>query len=174
MVWKQVKPVCALVCALVIVAMATIPCAAASLYQGTISSTYVEYAKNILAKCPPFEDYVFFRSGQYVYTLVCGDLELSGDTFTGTGNLDQYVITYYSGNSGYSGTSYYTVSGSAISTFSLDTGSELVYSSLGSYPSLIERGDFVETLTLLLLVIIALCLLIRPIYSFVLRRRDCS
>lgn len=172
MVWKQIKPVCALVCALVIVAMATIPCAAASIYQGSISTTYSDYAKQILTKCPPFQDYVFFRSGQYEYTLVCGDLTLNGDTFTGS-NVGEFVITYHQ-QSGYSGTSYYTVTGKTTSSFTLDTNNELVYSSLGSFPALTERGDFVETLTLLLLVIVALCMLIRPVYSFVLRRRDCS
>ena len=174
MVRKQVKSVCALVCALVIVAMATIPCAAASLYQGTISSTYTDYAKQILTKCPPFQDYVFFRSGQYEYTLVCGeDLTLNVDTFVGF-NVEAFKITYHTSTSGYGGTSYYTVTGESIASFNLDTNNELVYSSLGSFPTLTERGDFIETLTLLLLVIVALCMLIRPIYSFVLRRRDCS
>ena len=173
MVRKQIKRVCALVCALVIVAIATIPCAAASIYQGSISTTYTDYAKQILSKCPPFEDYVFFRSGQYEYTLVCGGLTLNGDTFTGS-NVGEFIITYHNATSGYGGTSYYTVTGKTTSSFTLDTNNELVYSSLGSFPALIERGDFVETVNLLLLVIIALCLLIRPVYSFVLRRRNCT
>ncbi len=172
MVRKVSKLLVCLLAAAVTVSAATQAAAAASVYQGTVSTTYVDYAKQILTKCPPFQDYVFFRSGQYEYTLVCGTLTLNGDTFTGS-NVGEFTITYHT-QSGYSGTSYYTVTGKSTNSFSLDTNNELVYSSLGSFPALTERGDFVETLTLLLLVVVSLCMLIRPIYSFVLRRRDCS
>ncbi len=174
MVRKVSKLFVCLLAAAVTVSAATQAAAAASVYQGTVSTTYVDYAKQILTKCSPFYDYVFFRSGQYEYTLVCGeDLTLNVDTFVGF-NLEAFTITYHTSTSGYGGTSYYTVTGETIASFNLDTNNELVYSSLGSFPTLTERGDFVETLTLLLLVIVALCMLIRPVYDFVLRRRDCS
>lgn len=80
--------------------------------------------------------YVYFRSGQYDYCLAYSpDLSLSGTVFSGE---DVTVVTYSTSSSYNSQASFST---SFESNFSLSAGSYLVWSDLGDYPTLYDRGE---------------------------------
>ena len=60
--------------------------------SGNISNTYTEIFKDIIEGLPSNDDYVYFRSGQYTYTLLVGDFEYNNKKFTGEEYTD-YTIT---------------------------------------------------------------------------------
>lgn len=157
------------ICAALII-LAT-PCSAhaADIYQGTISTTYSTMFRDVVSSLPPQYDYVFYRSGDDNYTLVAGDLEYNG-TFRLKGTGKEYVITNVSG-SGYQST-YYAYEVNDLNSFTLSPGRYLVYSNLGDYPTLEERGVQYEFSTLLLLCIIGVVGIIRPLYKYCLRSRS--
>jgi hypothetical protein len=101
--------------------------------DGFISSTYLDWAKGMLERVPVNADYVFARTGQYEYIFACGQLS---DTFNSEGNL----IEVYSLNIGRSGSAY-TYTHFTDSSFSLQVGGGLVYSSIAPYPTL-TGSDF--------------------------------
>lgn len=96
-------------------------------YDGSMSSSVIQYFKDIVSKLPSGMDYVFFRQSQYVYRLVYSDeLEISGSSFVAS---DASYVTY--------DTRYYTFSEGSEGTFRLNPSSYLVYTSLsGMYPTL--------------------------------------
>lgn len=64
--------------------------------DGTISTTYLQYFKDMLVKLPYDTQYVFFRVNDYEYRMVYGDaINLSGDVFSGD---DLSYIRYYRTN----------------------------------------------------------------------------
>ena len=63
---------------------------AASIFDGSISSTYVEYASRIPIGIG--DEYVFFRDSQYGYTLVSGDLVFNNGVFSLEGEGKQYNL----------------------------------------------------------------------------------
>lgn len=140
---------------------------AESVYEGTISSTYTSLAEQIYIS--PFDDYVFFRSGQYSYKLVVGDLEYNDHQFSLSENGQVYTITQV--NSGFGSSSYYSYTVSYVSSFSLSTNDCLVYSNLGGYPILNSNSDLYFFVIVVLLSVISICLLIRPVFNFVMRFR---
>lgn len=156
-------------CTLLLLALScALSCSAAALSvypEGNISSTYVTMFEGLVGKISPLDDYVFFRSGQYEYTFVYGDLSLGGSNFSGS-DVDVVQVSY---SSGYNATYDYTTS--SLSSFTLNAGSTLVYSNLGSYPILGEVVSY-EIIQAVLFCIIALCLFIRPIFAFVLRNKQ--
>lgn len=111
-------------------------------YDGSISDTYLNYFRGIIAKNPG-DEYLAMRSGQYEYLLVYGDLELNGKTFSGSGDYCRISL-----GSGYQGTTEVTY-GSDILSFT-ESG-QMIYSSLGNYPELREGGSY-EALGLYLLI----------------------
>ena len=139
-------------------------------YQGTISTTYLQFFKDIVAGLPIFSDYVFYRSSDNTYSMIVGDIELSGTTFTLNGDGVEYEITQNSG-SGYNN-SYYSLSVSTISDYTVRARDYLVYSNLGHYPRLEERGVVFEFALLMAFVTFCICALVRPISNFVLRFRN--
>lgn len=139
----------------------------ASVYtEGNISSTYTTIFQDVLDGLNPLDDYVFYRSGNYEYRMYVGDLDLSDSLFTGQ-DLDLYLLRY--NQSGYTQTSY-TYEKSDGQSIYLDVGSYLVYSNLGGYPTLVERGEFLDLSKIIFLFIVALCCLIRPIINFTWRK----
>lgn len=136
--------------------------------EGTLSSTYVTYFRDIISGVKPNDKYVAFRSGQYSYTLAVGDLSLSGTSISSTGTVKLYV--YESTSSGYS--SNYTYNVSEVSDFKLNVGNYIIYSNLGDFPMLEERGVIYEYTTLYIAIIIGLCMFIRSIFSFTYRLRN--
>ena len=159
----MVRKIIAAVAIAIVLAATAAPAAAqaASVYQGTISTTYLTMFRDVVSSLPVTDDYVLFRSGESTYTLVAGDLDYSG-TFTLNGEGKQYDITSVSG-SGYSN-SYYGYSVGSITSFTLTPGNYLVYSNLGDYPTLEERGVQYEFTTLFVLSVGCLAAFIHNIF----------
>lgn len=126
-----------------------------SIYDGSISSSYVTYFKDILAGVPFNKNYVAFRSGQYTYTMVVGELEYNGNSLTLIGDGKEYIFTTSSGYNSYPTYNVYD-----ITSFSLSLGDYLVYSDLGDYPQLMERGEKYEVFTAVLLCVALLCIVV--------------
>lgn len=127
--------------------------------NGTISTTYLQYFKDMLVKLPYDTQYVFFRVNDYEYRMVYGDaINLSGDVFSGD---DLSYIRYYRINnysvwkleSGYEG------------SFRLTTNGYLVYSNVGDlYPSM--NGGVYTYAFYACLFVLVLTLLFNVVHAF--------
>lgn len=150
-----------LILILVIMALAmAMPCnaMAATVYEdGNISTSYITYFRDIVSSVPWFDNYVFFRSSQYDYTMYVGDIDLTGTVFT----CDDAVIYNINTGSGYNSTYSYVVSSGNVF---VDAGNKMVYSNLGNYPDLLSRGDYVETITSILFFVALLMYLVHSIF----------
>lgn len=114
--------------------------------EGNISTTYVQYFKDILSGANINDDYVAFRSGQYSYILVVGSLSYEN----GVIKLDDKGTIYtFTQTGSYNSTYSYSVEN--ISNFSVNCGNTIIYSNLGNYPHLIERSAHIETFILVTL-----------------------
>ena len=166
MVRKSLKRLLVLICALAGMVPMALPASAASYnaYDGNLSTTYITIFRDIVGKVSLLDDYVFFRSGQYEYLLVSGDLEFSGGSFTGQTVTVYRIVT----DSAYSST--YSYFQTEEIDFSLSPGSGLVYSNLGAYPDLIDRTSLYSFASLILLLACVCMYLVRSIFSFTLRR----
>lgn len=114
---------------------------------GNLSSTYTQYFKDILSGSKLTDKYVAFRSGQYDYKMIVGDLEYNSSKFTSSATCKVY--TFSTGSSGYNNT--YTYNVSEVGSVSLSVDDEIIYSNLGDYPELIDRGAKFEILNTMLL-----------------------
>lgn len=130
-------------------------------YDGNISSTYTQYFKDIIADVPITDNYVYFRSGQYTYDLVIGDIEFNDGVFVLLGEGKQYTITNNSNN--YS--SYYVYNVQDINHFTLIPDDKFVYSDLGDYPQLEGRSEKFEILQTITIVVACLYVVIRSIFN---------
>lgn len=93
-------------------------------FNGAISSTYLDLFRGFLPKLSYKEHYVLYRESQYIYSFVFGeDLSFSGSTFNGTNLTRVYFNAYNTGTYGHS----------VESSFSLNPGSTVVYTDLGTY-----------------------------------------
>lgn len=120
----------------------------------------------VAKKLPYGVHYVYYRESQYEYCLAYSrDLVLSGSRFTAP---TATVVTYrtYTG-----GSSQPTYSVAEQSGFSLSAGNYLVWSDLGDYPTLYERGpeDYAK-LTCVMLAAMQLFYLWRSMYSSIRER----
>ena len=89
----------------------------------------------VVSKLDYGQHYVYWREGQYLYCLAYStSLSLAGSRFT----ADSVQVVQYRSYSGYQ--SQATFSTYTDSNFSLDAGNYLVWSDLGDYPELYERG----------------------------------
>ena len=129
-------------------------------YDGTMSNTYVQYFKDILADKNLTDNYVAFRSGQYEYIMVVGDLEKNENTIALVGSGVMYKFT---SSSSYNATYSYTYSN--IDDFTLDLTDDIVYTDLGDYPQLIERSARLEEITLIILGVFGLFTIVRRIFG---------
>lgn len=130
-----------------------------TVYDGNPSNTYIQYFKDTLTKIPLGDHYVAFRSGQYSYTMVVGDIAFNNGVFSSTDTCA--VFTIESDNS-YNG--YYSYSQSDIANFQLNAGDKILYSDLGHYPDLEERGQKYEILTTILIVVVCVGYVVRCIF----------
>lgn len=126
--------------------------------EGTLSNTYVTYFKDIVSGIGFDDNYVGFRSGQYTYTLIVGDIDYSNNIFTAT-NCKEYV---FETSSGYSSQYKYYVND--LTEFSLSATDTIIYSDMGNYPQLVERGAKYEILTMFIICICCLCVVINRIF----------
>ena len=118
----------------------------ATVYPGSISTTYLDYFKGVMAHRPG-TPYVVFRSDQYNYYLFYGeDLVYSNGNFTGAGS---YVRYYTTNGYVYRGTD----------TLSVSVGYGFVYSNMSDeYPAFYEERDLLNAKTVLFVVVGLLCL----------------
>lgn len=151
-------------CALALLLAAPVRASAYTIYDGNISSTYTTFFRDMLNHRGINDDYLCFRSGQYEYVLLIGDLEYSDGTFTGE-KAAEYKITT---NNGYNNNSYnYEVT--TVRSINLVPGTALLYSNLGNYPELVDPDYYFTFAQLLLIWIVVIMWLIRSIFQFCLR-----
>lgn len=127
--------------------------------NGSLPSTYVTYFKDILSGVSLNDNYVAFRSGQYQYTMITGNISYNEQSkmFLLDGVGKEYVFV----TDGSSFNSNYTYDYKEIDSFSLVNDSSIIYSDLGSFPQLIDRGSKYEILTTITLCIMCLYFVIR-------------
>ena len=147
-----------------------LPCAsvyADTPYKGTISSTYINYFKDMAVNVGFDDDYVLYRSSDTDYTMVVGDLDYENYSFMGT-SCHSYTIKNV--NIGGYNTTYHSFTESNIVNFSLDCGDYLVYSNLGGYPDIMTEEGYYAKIKIIVICIVVLCLFIGRIFAFVLRK----
>lgn len=156
-----------LVCALLLFGSAVGASATAyEPYEGSFSTTYITYFRDILAGRSIQDNYVAFRSGQYEYIMVTGKMVYDGNTFTltDTGKMFKFSAT----DTGYN--SLYTYEVTDITEFTLSPNRLMIYSDLGEYPQLEERTQRYEILTAIMLGIIMLSFVIGRFFRWGVRR----
>lgn len=166
MVRKPLRTLVLLVCLLAAILPQANAASAASYepYDGNISSTYLTLFRDLVGKLPLIDDYVFFRSDQYEYILVSGNLEYSNGVFTAPEVTVYRIVT----NTSYSST--YTYFQTVETDFRLSVGNMVVYSNLAHYPELVERNTFYSLATLILLLACMAMYMVRSIFGFTMRR----
>lgn len=98
-----------------------------------VGTSYLDIARGLVYKLKYGDHYVYYRNGQYDYVFVYGsDLSYDSNRFYGT-NL---VYTTYRLSSVSGQSPIYSVTN--IANFDLNRGSNLVYSDLGDFPSLVD------------------------------------
>lgn len=118
-------------------------------YDGTISTTYVDIARDCLWNLGWFDNYVFWREGQYSYVFAYGDISLSGTTFIG----DNSTILRITAPTNYSGALQVS---NTEGSFTVNASNRLVYSNLGEYPQLDSRKYIYDEVMYLAMVAIGL------------------
>lgn len=147
--------------ALLVLFSTTLNAKSYSIYDGSINTTVLTYFKDIVSKVKLNENYVFFRGGQYDYYLIVSDsLTFNNNTFSSS---NAHVYNIYS-NSNYNSNYYFSFT--EIDSFDLSVSNQLIYSDLGYFPSLIERGYIYDFATLFIIYVFCLSCLVRPIFSF--------
>lgn len=137
-----------------------------TVYEGNFSNTYVTYFRDILSNCSLLENYVCFRSGQYEYTMIVGDIQFQNDEFLILDTATSYTINTYTS---YNSTNTYTVSEIGASRVQ-NKNNYILYSNLGNYPQLESRVDKIEILQQITIIIAMLCFVIRSIFYYRKRR----
>jgi hypothetical protein len=162
------KRLIAILLALAVISAVPITASAAEVYtEGNISTTYVTYFEDILGKLSPLDDYVFFRSAQNEYTMLVGKLVYENGTIYSNERCKVYQI--YTTSSSYQSNYHFT--SNYYAEYSVTVRDSLVYSNLGDFPDLNERGDYLETALLLLVLVIIVMSLVARIFSFCIRTR---
>lgn len=153
-----------------IAVMLTAYCGAASaatyeVYEGTPSNTYVTYFRDLMGSVPVSDNYIMFRSGQYEYTMIVGEIYKNNDTFSSDTTCTVYTIQNPN-----SYNSYYNYSIETIDTFSVNVGDKLIYSDIGNYPQFEERSQKYEILNTILIVVALLSVVIGRFFGVRTRR----
>lgn len=136
-----------------------------TVYEGNLSGTYTDMARDLMGSVGLDDSYLFFRSGQYEYTLLVGDLTYENGVFTAPTAIEYRIYT----GSGYGNDYSYSVTD--VSDVRLSPGSSIVYSDLGDYPELRSWGDLLDLAQVFLLAMYGVMFLVHCIFSFILRRR---
>lgn len=163
MVWKIKRLLMCLVVAVVLITATcgTVQAATHTVYEnGSLGTTYITYFKDILSGAKLTDNYIAFRSGQYSYSMIVGELEYTNGVVSLVGEGKEYI--YSTNSSGYNSQYVYNVN--SISNFSVSVGDAIIYSDVGDFPELIERGAKFEILNTLLICITLLSFVIRRIF----------
>lgn len=124
-----------------------------TIYQeSTIDYTYLTYFKDIVSGIGFNDNYVAFRSGENSYTMIVGKLNYDNGVFTSAVSCKSYILS----------NNQYEVS--EVTDFSINVNKSIVYSDIGDYPQLVERGAKYEIFTAILLCVIVLCIVINRIF----------
>lgn len=173
MVWSRLSKLVCIVLLLCFVLAMPIQ-AQASTYtpytDGNIGTTQLQYFRDIVTGLSINDNYVAARTGRYEYKLFTGDIKYSNGKFIGS--VQGSVITVYTINTDTNsyGTYIYTVT--TDNNFTFNASNYLVYSNLGDYPQLEERSVIYEFSTFFIIAVVALCALLRSLFSFVYRIRS--
>lgn len=165
MVRKSVK-VWMVICTLALILAAPVRASAYTIYDGNLSSTYTSIFRDLLSKKGINDDYLCFRSDQYEYVMLIGDLTYENGSFTGE-KATEYKIT---SNTGYNSSYSYEVT--QVRSIRLDPGSALLYSNLGEYPELQDPDDYFMFAQLLLIWVSIIMMLVHRIFEFTYKRGD--
>lgn len=138
--------------------------------DGNIGSTQLQYFRDIVFNLGINDSYVAARTDRYKYQLFVGDLKYLNGQFVGS--QQGSVITVYTINTDTNSFGTYTYSVTTDNNFIFNASNYLVYSNLGDYPSLEERSLIYEFSSLVILAVIAICALLRSVFSFVYRTRS--
>lgn len=136
--------------------------------DGNIGSSQLQIFRDLVNGLNINDNYVACRTGQYDYTLYAGDIKNDGTLFTGA-STGTTVTAYNINTDRHNNYSSYSYKVTTENNFSLNAHDFIVYSNLGDYPSLEERSVLYEFSSLVILAVIALCALLRPLFSFVYR-----
>ena len=141
------RKVSVMVCVLALIFGFAVTAQAAThtVYDGNPSSTYINYFRDIVAGLSLHDNYLAFRSGQNEYMLITGDLQYDGNTFT---LLDTGTVYTFISDNNYNASLSYQVG--TITSFALNPEDKLIYSDLGQFPQLEERGTKYEIISALL------------------------
>ena len=150
------------ICVALLLAFATVAHAETyTAYDGNISTTYITYFRDIVSGIKFNDNYVAFRAGERDYRMAVGDISYNSGTF----NADTPVKVYVFSSSESSYNSYYKYSVLEQGNFRLDPGDNVIYSDLGDYPQLVERGAKYEMLSAVLFSIALLGFVVRQFFS---------
>lgn len=120
-------------------------------YDGSISTTYITIFRDMIAKKPISDNYVFLRTGQNTYKMYVGKFTYENQVLTADGSCYVYILDVGSQyNSGY------IFSQAREDDVVVNPGSSLIYSDLGPWPSLQESDQYWFYAIALLLMIILL------------------
>lgn len=157
---RQVKIIVAVI-VLITALCGTVQAATHEVYEnGSLGTTYITYFKDILSGSDLKSNYVAFRSGQYSYSMIIGELQEINGTISLVGSGKEYK--FYTTSSNYNSQYYYDVV--ALNNFSVNIDNNIIYSDIGDYPQLIERGAKFEILQTILISIALLCIVISRIF----------
>lgn len=160
---RKIIVLCCCCLVLITALCGTVQAATHSVYEnGNLSTTYITYFKDIISGIGFNDNYVAFRNGQYSYIMVVGDLDYNNGVISLNGQGKSYVFSTESSNYN----SQYKYNVTDISSFSVNTGDAIIYSDIGDFPQLIERGDKYAIFTAFLLCIACICVIINRILFF--------
>lgn len=159
------KKILAFICVCVIALSSAKHTFAYTIYDGTISNTYLTYFEGILSKSSINDDYLILRSGQNEYVMVVGDLTYNNKNFVGS-SLTEYK--FYTESTNYN--SQYRFTETTNVSINQNTNNYIVYSNLGPYPDIIERSSYYEMSLLFAFVVFGICMLMRPIFKYTYRK----
>lgn len=129
-------------------------------YEGTISTTYLTYARDVLPNMKLGDHYVFLRSGQNEYTMITGDVVYTNGRFS---NIDPVTVYTWSTDGSYN--SYYRYNVAIVSDIDVNPSDKIIYSDLGNFHQLEERGQRYEILATILFAVFMLSAFIRGLFN---------
>lgn len=161
----KVRKILFVVCALLITAGATCTAVSAAnytTYDGNISTTQLTYFRDILPHISITDNYVVARTDQNQYIMCVGKLDYNNGVFT----LNEPGRIYILDTNGTNYNNYYTYSNDTIEDFKLTVGNKLIYSDLGEFPQLEERGQRYEIIQTVIISTVCVCAVVRSIFYF--------
>lgn len=136
--------------------------------KGLYDSTALSIARDMASTSSIFDDYIFFKTGDYSYELIVGDIDFEHLTYS---NASEYqIMRMIETNPQVSYYQCFRFATLSSGTIHNDAG-VLVYSSDKASPQLVDRGGvYLESAILFSIVVLTLYLIINRIFDQVSRR----